>query len=211
MFSGTHNGVRVIAEVKTWSPRGERLTLNTWEQQVVLADKVGNMVSIHTNPLWKGSFDHISQARKLTSRPILAKGFHETDDDIIRAIDQGADAVLVVGRLPKVHLDKCFLEPLTLDELTTIPPQQWAVWNSRDLSSLKDLPGIPEFLRNRWKQRAGTSDRKRESFSEARNTRKGLLCQASNLKTIADIEPGADAVLVGSHLESFAASLGIKL
>ena len=211
-FNGIYKGVIIIAEVKLWSPSGKRLTSNSWEQQFQLACKVGFMVSIHTNPIWQGSFDDVRKARALAPRiRILAKGFHETDDQISRALDCGANFVLVVGRQPKVHADKCFIEPLTLAELKTIPPGDWAVWNSRDLSSLKDLPGIPPFLRDRWKETGGKSDRKRESFAEARAVHVGPLCQASNLNTIADIAPGADAVLVGSHLESFAASLGITL
>lgn len=213
MFSGIYNGVMIIAEVKVWSPRGERLTKNSWEKQLELASRVGHMISIHTNPIWQGSFDLIAKARALTPRLILAKGFHGTDDEVSCAINSGADYVLVVGRQPKVHLDKCYIEPLTLAELKTIPPHRYAVWNSRDLSSLKDLPGIPQFLLDHWKQAdEECSDRKKESFKEARNVRKvGFLCQASNLKTITDIEPGANAVLVGSHLESFAASLEITL
>lgn len=211
MFNGIYRGIIIIAEVKVWSPRGDRLTNNSWEQQLELASKVGHMVSIHTNPIWKGSFELIAKARALTSKMILAKGFHGTDDEVSHALDCGADRVLVVGRQPKVNLDKCYIEPLTLTELKTVPSQCYAVWNSRDLSILKDLSGIPKFLLDRWKHIDGEClDRKRESFKEARKVRKeGPLCQASNLKTIADIEPGANAVLVGSNLESFAASLGI--
>ncbi len=210
MFNGMYHGVLIIAEVKPWSPRGEPLTKHTWEEQLALADKVGHIISIHTHPLWRGSFKLLTKARKFTSKPILAKGFHGTDDEVYRALDAGADYVLIVGRETKVPLKKCFVEPLTLAELATIPSECWAVWNSRDLSSLRDLPGIPQFLLDRWKQMDGDSDRKRESFKEARTVHSGLLCQASNLRTIADIKPGANAVLVGSHLESFATSLGIS-
>ncbi|MCX6722184.1 MAG: hypothetical protein NTY04_03265 [Candidatus Staskawiczbacteria bacterium] len=213
MFNGIYNGTIIIAEAKVWSPRGERLTQNSWEQQIESAGKVGRMVSVLTHPIWRRSPDDIKKARKIlpSEIKILAKGFYETDDEVQRAVDDGADFVLVVGRRPKVHLERCFLEPLTLAELADIPVSLWAVWNSRDLSSLKDLPGIPQFLLERWKQMDGCSDRKRESFKEARAIRLGPLCQASNLKTVADIEPGANAVLVGSHLESFAASLGITI
>lgn len=210
MFNGIlENGTRIIAEVKPWSPFGKPLTKNTWEEQLDLAIKVGWMISIHTHPLWKGSFDLIKEARKRTDKPILAKGFHGTDEEISRAIDAGADYVLVVGRIPKVHLERCFIEPLTLEELSQVPPKSWGVWNSRDLSSLKDLPSIPPFLAERWKNMNIGTDCKKESFQEARKAFRGLLCQASNIKTIDDIEPGADAVLVGSNLEAFVVSLGM--
>jgi len=169
------------------------------------------MVSIHTNTIWKGSFELVRKARKRTDMPILAKGFHGTDEEIEMALDAGADFVLVVGRMPNKYADKCFIEPTTLDQLSTVPEHHWAVWNSRDLSILKDLPGIPAFLEERWKYMRSYSDRKRESFQEARMKFKGKLCQASKLKTKKDIEPGADAVLVGSDLETFAKSLGITL
>jgi len=60
------------------------------------------------------------------------------------------------------------------------------VWNSRDLSD----GGL-----------------KKETFEEARRLWKGWLCQASNICSVADIQDGADAVLVGTHLEEFALSL----
>ncbi len=206
-----HSGVIIIAEVKPWSPFGKPLSTKSWDQLFELANACGDVISIHTHPLWRGSFDLIRKARKRTQKKILAKGFHETDDEIKQAIDAGADHVLVVGRIPKVHLNICFIEPLTLAELAGIPKDTWAVWNSRDLSGLKNLPGIPPFLIERWKQGVGLSDQKQESFKEAREVHSGLLCQASNLRTKNDIDPGADAVLVGSKLETFAASLGITL
>jgi len=204
-------GVVIIAEVKPWSPFGKKLTQNSWERQLELADKVGDMISVHTNPLWKGSFDLIGKARSKTQKPILAKGFHATDDEVSRAIDMGADYVLVVGRMPSVHIEKCFIEPLTLDELAGIPDKYWAVWNSRDLATLRELPEAPRFILDRWEKGNGHSERVKESFIEARKVFSGRLCQASNLHTKDDVEPGADAVLVGTYLESFAESLGVSL
>ena len=77
MFRGVVNGTIIIAEVKLWSPRGERLTQNTWEQQLELADKVGHIISILTHPIWRGSFELLVEARKRTQKKILAKNFHE--------------------------------------------------------------------------------------------------------------------------------------
>jgi indole-3-glycerol phosphate synthase len=170
-----------IAEVKTKSPFGF-VSNKTWEELFSIAEKFGDMISIHTNPSWGGSFELIEKARSLTKKAVLAKGIHETDEEIERAIECGADYILVVGRIPKIHLDKCLIEPLTLEELKTIPKDLKVVWNSRDI---KD-GGL-----------------KTETFEEARKIFKGWLCQASNIKNPSDIKSGADAILVGENLVSF--------
>jgi indole-3-glycerol phosphate synthase len=175
----------IIAEVKTKSPFGFQSN-KSWEELFAVAEKVGDMISIHTDPRWGGSFDLIAKARRLTKKPILAKGIHENDSDIEKAIESGADFVLVVGRITEVHADKCIIEPYTLDELSKIPETFKALWNSRDLK---------------------TGGRKKETFSEVREIFKGWLCQASHIQTIEDIHPLADAVLVGENLENFAESL----
>lgn len=175
----------IIAEVKTASPFGYK-SEKSWEELFAIAHDIGNIISIHTDPRWNGSFELIKKARTLSTKPILAKGIHATDEEIKHAIDHGADFVLVVGRIPKIHLDKCLIEPYTLDELRKIPPELKVVWNNRDLN---------------------TGGLKTEGFEEARQNFLGWICQASNLKTVADINQKADAVLVGTHLETFAKSL----
>lgn len=172
----------IIAEVKTQSPFGFK-SQKSWDELFAIANKVGDMISIHTDARWGGDFSLVTKAKSLTDKPILAKGIHATDEEIQKAIDAGADFVLVVGRIPKIHLDKCLLEPNTLEELSKIPKDVKAVWNSRDLE---------------------TGGMKKETFKQAREIFPGWLCQASNIKTPADIEKGADAVLMGTHLEEFA-------
>lgn len=179
-----YHGIEIIAEVKTQSPFGFRAS-KTWDELFEIADRVGDMLSIHTDPRWGGSFDLIKKARALTNKPILAKGIHAHDEDIERALATGADWVLVVGRMPSVHLDRCLIEPNTLSELAQLPTEIRAVWNSRDLS---------------------TGASKKETFEEARKVFSGWLCQASFIRSIADVEKGADAVLVGEHLDEFVAS-----
>lgn len=179
------NGTQIIAEVKTKSPFGFSSD-RTWDELFNIANDLGDIVSIHTDARWGGSFDLVERARKLTSKPILAKGLHQDDKDIERAISAGADYVLVVGRLPGIYLEKCFIEPLNINSLYKLPENLKVVWNSRDLSAGKQ---------------------KYETFELAREIWKGWLCQASYLKTIDDIRPGADAVIVGTHLEMFAKSL----
>lgn len=179
------NNFKVIAEVKTESPFGFKSD-KTWEELFAIANEIGDILSIHTDPRWGGSYDLIRKAKALTSKPILAKGIHLTDEDINKAVEAGADYVLVVGRIPAVHQEKCLIEPLTLEELKTIPRSLKVVWNSRDLS---------------------TGGIKSETFEEAREMFKGWLCQASNISTVADVKEGADAVLVGTHIVEFSESL----
>ncbi len=178
--------VQLIAEVKTHSPFGFD-SEKSWDELFTIAEKAGDIISIHTDPRWNGSFDLIRKAKSLTSKPILAKGIHKTDDLIEKAVEAGADFVLVVGRVPAVHAEKCLIEPYDLAELKTIPPEMKVVWNSRDLK---------------------TGGMKTETFEEARKLFPGWLCQASNIKTVGDIKEGADAVLVGTNLEGFIRSLG---
>lgn len=175
----------IIAEVKTMSPFGFS-SKKSWDELFRVAEKCGDMISIHTDPRWGGSFEALTKARKLTKKPLLAKGIHEKDSDIEKAIASGADLVLVVGRVPKVHSDKCIIEPHTLGELARIPKNMKALWNSRDLK---------------------TGGRKKETFSEAREIFNGFLCQASHIESVDDVHPRADAILVGEHLEKFVMSL----
>lgn len=170
--------MQIIAEVKTHSPFGWRSS-QTWDELFRVANEVGDIISIHTDPRWHGSLDLIVKARRLTEKPILAKGIHASDSDITKAIDAGANYVLVVGRIPGVHLDECFIEPNSLAELRTLDPEARVVWNSRDLE---------------------TGGLKSETFVQARKLISGWLCQASNIKTLDDIEQTADAILIGEHL-----------
>jgi hypothetical protein len=144
-----------------------------------IAVEHGDSLSIHTDPRWGGSFDLVRRARKITEKFILAKGIHESDDHVKQALDAGADAVLVVGRFPDCGNDRCWLEPRFLIDLERYLSSTKVVWNTRDL-------------------RDGTP--KRESWDRARTLWSGWLCQASNIRTLADVDPRADAFLVGEHM-----------
>jgi indole-3-glycerol phosphate synthase len=180
-----YGSIEILAEVKTKSPFG--YTSNErWEDLFRFAERVGDIISVHTDPRWGGSFELLQKARSLTEKPLLAKGIHERDQDIERALEIGADWVLVVGRVPRIAPERCMIEPLTLKELADLPLTTRAVWNSRDL---------------------GSGELKHETFAQARKLFSGWLCQASNIRTTADIEKSANAVLVGTHLRSFVDSL----
>ena len=180
-----YKNIEIIAEVKTQSPFGYK-SEKTWDELFQVAEKIGDIISIHTDPRWGGSFDLLERARTLTKKPILAKGVHNTDEEIKKAIHLGADWVLAVGRIPEAYTEKCMIEPPTLEELKGIPEYLRVVWNSRDLTD-----GRP----------------KAESFTEARKIFKGWLCQASHIKTITDLQGGANAILVGTNLINFVKSL----
>jgi len=177
--------VQIIAEVKTQSPYGWKSD-KSWDELFRVADDIGDIISIHTDPRWGGSLELLKKARSLTKKFILAKGMHKSDEDIEKALELGADWVLAVGRIPARHKERCLIEPLSFEELKTIPEHLRVVWNIRDLRD---------------------GGRKKETFAEARKIFKGWLCQASYIRTIDDVEEGADAVLVGTHLVDFANSL----
>lgn len=176
----------LIAEVKTQSPFGYKSN-RSFDYLKELACEYGDMISVHTDPRWNGNFDLLKRARNWTNKPILAKGIHATDDDIQKAIDYGADKVLVVGRIPaKKYLSYCYIEPNTLEELATLPSDISAVWNSRDLEN----GGL-----------------KKAAFGDAKAIFKGNLIQASNIKSPADVCPDSYAHIVGQNLENYLSSL----
>ncbi len=175
----------IIAEVKTHSPFGY-LSDKNWDELFEIAEKIGDIISIHTDLRWNGSLELIRRAKRMTQKPILAKGIHATDEEVEAAVKAGAHYVLVVGRIPAIHHEKVLIEPNSLNELKKIPSSFKVVWNSRDLT---------------------TGGLKAETFEEARRIFKGWLCQASNIRTSNDIKEGADAILVGTYLDEFADSL----
>ena len=172
----------IVAEIKTHSPFGW-VSSYSWDELFKIADSVGDIISIHTDPRWHGSFEHIKKARALTNKPILAKGIHASDEDIEKALAAGADYVLVVGRVPDIHQYKLWIEPNSLEELQAIPHHLKAVWNARDLRNGK------------------TKD---TSFTEARAAFPGWLCQASFITSPEDIDSAADAAIIGTNLLDFA-------
>ena len=62
-----YKNVQIIAEVKTQSPFGFR-SQKSWDELFVIADSVGDMLSVHTDPRWGGSFDLIRRAKNGRAR-----------------------------------------------------------------------------------------------------------------------------------------------
>ena len=160
--------------------------------------RCGDWVSVHTDARFGGGFDDIYQIRKLTGKPILAKGFHCHDDDVKKAFDLGANHVLVVDRLSRKLLsdygDKILFELSDLNNIEKVSYDfiEWGkfVYNGRDLSS-----GI-------GKKYIGNYSKYREKFK--------WLCGASLLKEPDDVHryyPDCDAFIIGENLVEFCKKL----
>ena len=176
-----------IAEIKTQSPFGFKSPF-PFVSLMNYAIQYGDWVSVHTNALWGGDFDAISFVRRNTDKPILAKGFHFLDDDIQRALDHGADYVLVVDRIPHYgYLNKCLIEihDLRIRDWIFKCPSLYRyrfVVNSRNLTSglPKKLFELPAYIDNKF-----------------------WVCQASGIRSPEQVYPGVSAFIVGEHLVEF--------
>ena len=183
-----------IAEIKTQSPFGFKAK-HPFVSLMEVAIQHGDWISVHTNALWGGDYDAISFVRRNTDKPILAKGLHETDDDIQRALDHGATYVLVVDRFPdrdRIHYSNLLLERhdphLLKHQMDNAPYLSYAkfVCNSRNLRT-----GLPK---KAWEL---------DTFIEA-----GVwVCQASGIKSIEQVDKRVDAFIVGEHLVEFCKTL----
>jgi indole-3-glycerol phosphate synthase len=177
-----------IAEIKPKSPFGFKSPYSR-EYLFEIAAQDGDWIAAHTHLDFDGSFDWLTYVRKNTNKTLVAKGYHYTNNEVKHAFDCGADFVLIVGRYPnklgsKVPLHRCLLKPNTLEQLAEFEAAAvpYAVWNSRDLA---------------------TGTNKAIGFDTARSQFSRWLCQASNIKTPADVNPKADAILVGSYLPEY--------
>jgi hypothetical protein len=180
-----------IAEVKTQSPFGFK-SQKSWDELFEIADHYGDWISIHTNPLWGGSFELVKKARSKTTKPILAKGIHADDRDARFALSLGANYVLILGRLPDtLPIDRIIVEPLNFAQYL-------------QFDRFGEFDNRPKILFNR--RELSTGGTKEEDYVVWRNTTEWL-CQASRIRNINEVRPDADAYLVGTHLPLFVESL----
>lgn len=172
-----------VAEVKIKSPYGFASPYG-YNELLDIAIKHGDIVSIHTDIRWGGSMELIRETREKTIKPILAKGIHSTDDQISKALEYGANWVLVVGRVPNEKLlSFCWIEPNSISDIKNIPKDSRLVWNARNLWS-----------NGRYKE---------ETWEEVRKVWKGWICQASFIHEPGDVEIDSDAFIVGASLVHF--------
>jgi indole-3-glycerol phosphate synthase len=185
-----------IAEIKICSPFGFK-SKYPFSTLMDIAITEGDWISVHTNALWGGDMDAISFVRRNTNKPILAKGIHATEDDVKRAIDHGADYVLVVDNLLVPHAlrkqvlleinDPNFVnDPIIKNERIKSKSSVHRDWkyvcNSRDLRT-----GLPK----------ATDDL--NLYLDA-----GVwVCQASGISSPEDVRPNVNAFIVGEHLVEF--------
>ncbi len=177
-----------IAEIKTQSPFGYK-SEHSFISLMNLAITYGDWISVHTNALWGGDYDALAFVRDMeVNKPILAKGIHGTDDDIQRALDHGANYVLVVDRIPhEKYFDKVLIEISHLSDFETVSK----FYSKSPYSDLK-------FVHNTRELNSGLP-KKRYTYPEYRENCKWL-CQASGIRSLKDVNSDANAFIVGEHL-----------
>lgn len=158
----------------------------SWGELFDIANQHGDWLSIHTDYRWGGSYDLLENAKQRTERPILAKGIHSTDEEVAKAVECGADYVLVVGRVPGVYVEQCLVEVADAGQFMEFDSSVKAVWNQRNLAN---------------------GARKAERFDDVRHIWPNWLAQASFIRYPKDVCPDADAFIVGTHLAQFVTSL----
>ena len=192
-----------IAEIKTQSPFGFKST-KTFGELMDIACHYGDWVSVHTNALWGGDFEAISFVRRNTNKPILAKGLHASDDDVLRAIDHGADYVLVVDR--------------NFGGNASYHKQVIYERNSSDFALTHNGRGIPLTALVNQENDGGV---KHKYLVNSRNLSTGMqksnykeeldaylkanvwVCQGSGITCPLDVNPRVNAFVVGEHLSEF--------
>lgn len=174
-----------IAEPKVKSPYGYE-SKTPKHKLIDLAIEHGDWISVHTNALFGGCFDDIYLIKKLTNKKILAKGFHCHDDDVKKAVDLGADYVLVVDRYVGHYWGTNQWGRVIAENPTNTLSANVGryVYNSRNLRTGEFRPD--------------------EYASYRRNL--PWLCYASNITRDSDIPADCDAYLVGRGLEALIAN-----
>jgi hypothetical protein len=171
----------VVAELKTRSPYGW-FNPHSLELSLQRCHRVGDILSVHTDPLWGGSFHHLQVMVRQTKLPVLAKGFHPTVAHVARAFEAGATYCLTVGWWPGGELGKrCWHECETLEELS-LSPAHYRVWNRRNPRTGETRPQRPDEVAHA--QAAGGQ----------------WLCLASKIRGPEDVNVPCQAVLIGEGL-----------
>lgn len=177
-----------IAEIKTKSPFGYQ-SPHSFHKLMDVAIEHGDWIIVHDNALWGGDYETISFVRKYTKKPILAKGLHTTEESIQRAFDHGADKVLVVGDTFKGN----FAPDSILREIENKNPKNlWSggmCWKQIVINSRNLRTG--DVVRDVEKQ---ISDFKNQGYE---------VFQASNIKSINDVNRNVTGYIVGTHLIDF--------
>lgn len=177
------NKPMIIAEIKRMSPYGW-VNGKTTAEQLAICEQFGDVISVHTSEYWGGSWGHLKMIRRMTAKPILAKGFHPTIMDVKTALDYGADYVLTVGWWPSCTLgEKCWHEIESLSQMLNTEAATVVV-NAR----------CP---RTGGKNPHGTNIGEVVKYN---NPYRKRLIQASHIRGPGDVHPKADGILIGQGL-----------
>lgn len=183
-----------IAEIKPLSPFSGP-SKHPVELLTEVAVENGDWVAAHTDPRWGGSVEHLAKVRDQmkaqgVSKPLLAKGIHADDFELLEILDI-ADFALVVNRVPDFHdLSRLIYEPSSLSGGVRVAEARFMdkmMWNARDLSTGQPVRD-PYTIREVKIACDGNWD---------------WVCQASFIRTPDDIQPWADAFIVGTHLTEY--------
>jgi len=180
----------VVAEIKQKSPYGWSNPM-PWREQLTICEAVGDIISVHTDPFWGGSWAHLYAVRRATAKPILAKGFHPSVAHVEAALDilNPTDWVLTVGWDGGDYWERCWFETETLEQLGDQHPDQRCVWNARDPRTGKVRPEAP------WEVMA--ANERRHCLPTQGHP---WLCQASLIRGARNVIPRTSAVLIGQGL-----------
>lgn len=176
----------IVGEVKTESPYGYRNPAGDRRELLAALDEhpAVDVISIHTHSDWGGGWSWLALARQHTSKPILAKGFHNTVKDVRMAFGLGATYCLTVGWWPGD--ERCWHEAETLEALAYSKAPR-VVWNARDPRTGEARPETIETAVN-WVNHDRCLSRQHS------------LCQASMIRSPEDVHPKVQAVLIGEGL-----------
>lgn len=200
-----------IAEIKTQSPFGFNSSASFVDLMHVAIEH-GDWVSVHTNALWGGDYDAISFVRRNTNKPILAKGIHATDDDVLRAIDHGADYVLVVDR----HFGgntKIGRQVIYERHSPYFAFPNKSGMCDLDMETCRIDSNYPNEKRPRkylvYRRNLSTGMIKENYTQEILNYLKAevWVCQGSGIKISHDVHSDVNAFIVGEHLIGFCQQL----
>lgn len=195
-----------IAEIKTQSPFGFK-SPHSFVELMECAIQHGDWVSVHTNALWGGDYDAISFVRRNTNKPILAKGIHASDDDVMRAIDHGAEYVLVVDR--KFEGNGMYHKHIIYERNNPVFAITEAGISELDckINRVNEYGDKLKYLVN---SRDLSTGLKKEKYTRELYLylKAGVwVCQGSGIQTPEDVHPDADAFIVGEHLHSYCRQL----
>jgi len=96
-----NGNLKIIAEFKKASPSKGEINKNAkLSEYIMLFDKYADAISILTDEkFFYGNINFVKEAKEFTKLPILAKDFYLHPLQIRRALNFGADAILIIAKI----------------------------------------------------------------------------------------------------------------